>query len=344
MQLLNAVSLETPCNLTIFFSGSGKSLIFQLPGVVAEKKVTVVVSPLIALIQDQIAHLKALPVTANTINSKQGEKERKKVLADLTCVVPSTRFLYVTPEQCGTNTFKIVLENLVKFDKLAYFVVDEAHCVSSWGHEFRPEYLKLGKLRTITKNIPWVALTATASGAVVEDIMKLLKFDAKSAKKFKIPCFRSNLYYDVVFRDTFHGFEEFDDLKDFIESAIGDDLDGQRTTRSGCGIIYARTRDGTEEVAYQMDKRGIPSKAYHAGLKDAERTQVQEDWMSGKVAVIVATISFGMGVDKGPVRFVVHWCAPQNVAGNFSRQNALFKHDNLTKNFRLLPRIWASGS
>ena len=298
-------------------TGSGKSLIFQLPGVVSEKKVTIVVSPLIALIQDQIAHLKALPITANTINSKQGEKERKRVLADLTCVVPSTRFLYVTPEQCATNTFKIVLENLVKFEKLAYFVVDEAHCVSSWGHEFRPDYLKLGKLRSITKNTPWVALTATASATVVEDILKQLKFEGSRTKKFKIPCFRPNLYYDVVFRDTFQGFEEFDDLKDFIQSSIGDDLDGQRTTRSGCGIIYCRTRDGTEELAYQMDKRGIPTKAYHAGLKDAERTQVQEEWMSGKVAVIVATISFGMGVDKGPVRFVVHWCAPQNVAGYY---------------------------
>ena len=231
------------CHLTTYFSGSGKSLIFQLPGVIAEKKVTVVVSPLIALIQDQIAHLKALPIAAATINSKQGEKERKRVLADLTCVVPTTRFLYVTPEQCATNTFKNVLTNLVKFEKLAYFVVDEAHCVSSWGHEFRPDYLKLGKLRTITKTTPWVALTATASANVVEDILKLLKFE-KSAKKFKIPCFRSNLYYDVVFRDTFPGHEEFDDLKDFIDSTIGEDLDDQRTAQSGCGIIYCRTRDG----------------------------------------------------------------------------------------------------
>ena len=129
------------------FSGSGKSLIFQLPGVIAEKKVTVVVSPLIALIRDQIDHLRQLPIQAATINSKQGEKERRRVLADLTCVVPSTKFLYVTPEQCATNTFKNVLENLVKYKKLAYFVIDEAHCVSSWGHEFRPDYLKLGKLR-----------------------------------------------------------------------------------------------------------------------------------------------------------------------------------------------------
>ena len=280
-------------------TGAGKSLVYQLPGAsAASGLVTVVVSPLLALVQDQLEGLKSAGIRAEALNSRMGEKDRKRVLADLSCKRPDTRFLYVTPEQCATGTFRGVLERLVKYGKLAYFVVDEAHCVSQWGHDFRPDYLKLGKLRSLTGGCTWVALTATASDAVTKDILKQLSL--KKVKTVKVPCFRKNLFYDVRFRDCIQ--DEFEDLKDYVVGCLGDGWEEGRTRESGCGIIYCRTRDGTEELAAQLRRRGVPCEAYHAGLKGSDRARVQKEWMDGVVPIITATVSFGMGVDKASVR------------------------------------------
>uniref|UniRef100_A0A1B6IWM1 DNA 3'-5' helicase n=1 Tax=Homalodisca liturata TaxID=320908 RepID=A0A1B6IWM1_9HEMI len=283
-------------------TGSGKSLCFQLPAVMQENKVTIVFSPLLALMKDQIDHLKKLKIHADTINSKTPAAQREKIINDLKCKKTSIKLLYVTPEQAATNTFKDILRSLYKVKKVAYIVVDEAHCVSQWGHDFRPDYLKLGTLRQQYSDVPCVALTATASAVVVEDIINQLKL--KNLRKFKTPCFRSNLYYDIIYQDSLE--HSYSHLKQFVVKHLPAEEELSPMNRA-CGIIYCRTRDLTEEVAQVLSKTGVPTVAYHAGLREKLRVEVQNQWCEGKYRVIAATISFGMGVDKATVRFVVHW-------------------------------------
>lgn len=201
-------------------TGSGKSLCFQLPAMLQDNKVAIVFSPLLALIKDQIDHLAKLKIVAESINSKMTSKDRERVLNDLRSMKPDTRFLYITPEQAATGTFMSLMEHLVKYKKVSYVVVDEAHCVSEWGHDFRPDYLKLGDLREKHKEVPWVALTATASVDVVKDIMTNLKLLTPVAQ-FKTPSFRRNLFYDVIYQNCIE--DEIGHLSDFLKKSLKED-------------------------------------------------------------------------------------------------------------------------
>ncbi|KIW63064.1 hypothetical protein PV04_09942 [Phialophora macrospora] len=291
-------------------TGGGKSLCYQLPAIINSGRtrgVTVVVSPLLSLMQDQVDHLQKLHIQAHLINGNSTPEARNWVRQALQDPHPEEvlQLLYVTPEMLGKSQAMVsAFEALYRRKRLARIVIDEAHCVSQWGHDFRPDYKSLGEVRKRFKEVPVMALTATATENVKIDVMHNLGM--KDAEVFTQSFNRPNLTYEV--RPKGKNLEVLQSIADTIKSSY----------RGQAGVVYCLSRANCEKVAQDLsEKFQIEAQHYHAGMPSDERIDIQKRWQAGEFKVIVATIAFGMGIDKSDVRFVMHHSMPKSLEGYY---------------------------
>ena len=271
-------------------TGSGKSLCYQLPAMILEGA-TLVVSPLIALMKDQVDALRARGLPATFINSSIPEQEQRARIESLRR--REHKLVYIAPERFRSSRFNAALQSI----PLALFAVDEAHCISTWGHDFRPDYLRLRHVIRSLGNIRTLALTATATPYVRSDIIQQLGLE--KPQTFVSGFDRPNLRIEVVHTEKER--EKITRIKRLAES------------HDGSGIVYTSTRKAVEQVGRELKKAGLSVATYHAGMSDAVRVRAQEDFMSGRTQMIVATNAFGMGIDKRDIRFVVHYQMPGSI-------------------------------
>jgi len=284
-EIINSV-LTGKDTMGLMPTGGGKSITFQIPGIKLPG-VAIVITPLIALMKDQVEHLKKKGIIAKAIYS--GMTPREIDIALDNCIYGNTKFLYVSPERLRTEIF---IERLKRMN-VSILVVDEAHCISQWGYDFRPAYLEIAEIREFIPNTPVLAVTGTATPEVVDDIQQKLLF--KKENVFKLSFARDNLIYAVV---------KTEDKNRRLLQIIN--------RIPGTGIIYVRNRRKTREIADWLNANGIRSHYYNAGLTADLRDKKQNDWMRGGVRIMVSTNAFGMGIDKSNVRFVVHFDIPDS--------------------------------
>lgn len=278
--------------LALLPTGGGKSICFQVPGM-SKEGCTLVVSPLIALMTDQVENLKQLGVNAVALNSSLSASQKELVLHNASNNY--YKFIYLSPESLQSEK----LQHRLSFINVNFIVVDEAHCISQWGYDFRPPYLEIYKLREVFPEIPILALTATATPRVVQDIQDKLKFKAGS-KVFSKSFARPELAYNVLQTDNKWG-----RCKELLEKV------------KGTALIYLRNRKGTMEVAKWLSETGFSADYYHAGLSLEQRQKKQRDWIENRCRIMVCTNAFGMGIDKADVRLVIHLDLPDSLEAYF---------------------------
>ncbi|WP_447766750.1 RecQ family ATP-dependent DNA helicase [Sphingobacterium faecium] len=279
--------LEKRDTLALLPTGGGKSICFQIPAMMLPG-ICIVVTPLIALMKDQVQHLKDIGIQAVAIYS--GLKPREVDIILDNCIFGQIKFLYLSPERLYSE----LVQERIKHMPVNLFAIDEAHCISQWGYDFRPPYLQLGKLKELHPDVPFLALTATATTAVIADIQDKLQF--KQNNVFVKSFLRDNLGYMALEEENKAG------RMIRIIQKLG-----------GSGVVYVRNRRETQEVARYLVNNGISADFYHAGLLGKERDSKQEAWMQNRTRVIVATNAFGMGIDKPDVRFVIHLDIPESL-------------------------------
>ena len=276
--------------LVLMPTGGGKSLCYQVPALMREGT-AVVVSPLISLMKDQVEGLVANGIPAAALNSMNNEAENLRIRS--ACLRGELKLLYISPER-----LLLELPYLIRDMKISLFAVDEAHCISQWGHDFRPKYAQLGTLRETFSGIPIVALTATADRLTREDIQRQLHLSAPEV--FVSSFDRPNLSLDVR-----RGYQKKDKERVMLDIIARHPND--------CGIVYCMSKKTTESVADMLRGHGIVAASYHAGLSSEERDKTQDDFIHDRVQVVCATVAFGMGIDKSDVRFVIHYNLPKSI-------------------------------
>lgn len=300
-EVINA-ALNGKDALVVMATGNGKSLCYQIPALCFEG-LTLVISPLISLMKDQVDQLQANGIEADFLNSSQTLEQQQQVQNKL--ISGQLKLLYVSPEKVMTNSFF----QLISYSKVSFIAIDEAHCISQWGHDFRPEYTQLGGLKASFPHAPIMALTATADYATRQDILTHLNLE--NPHKYIGSFDRPNIRYTLEEK-----YKPMEQLTRFVLAQKGKS-----------GIIYCNSRNKVERIAESLRNKGISAAAYHAGMETALRERVQQDFQRDNVQVVVATIAFGMGINKSNVRFVAHFDLPRSIESYYQETGRAGRDD-----------------